>query len=359
MRIILAAVVLLAPAAAAAPSFDCAKAATPVEKLICADSGLSAADAALAASYTTLTAAHPDLKDSLRDGQRQWLSARSTCLDGKRAAQIACLKQHYSERQAALTGPTLVACAKPVMAGTNFTLRCVAPNSPAHLTAVVSGKKGEYDAELAKLTLTANGKTASFALSDASIPFDILTSAVELMDVNFDGFDDVKLTTSTSAGPNMGYGYWLYMPKTGGFAESDAGAQLSGFDVTPDAKTKTIAVSARGSCCDWVRAVYAWKGSTLLMRSDTDSGQFSALDIPGYDGQICGSSTRHHDDQGRITRIDLELGATEDADCDKDVLKAQAKLLDSLKSKAKGYRIDAKDAKHFAIVFAPPRKPSN
>jgi len=56
---------------------------------------------------------------------------------------------------------------------------------------------------------------------DGDVWTDGVCGAIELMDVNFDGFDDIKLWTATSAGPNSGYGYWLYDPKAARFKQSD------------------------------------------------------------------------------------------------------------------------------------------
>lgn len=75
------ALVLLASAgivwsgAAGAASFDCANAATPAEKAICADPALSKADDELAAAYKTARGATLD-PASLRRAQREWLQNR-------------------------------------------------------------------------------------------------------------------------------------------------------------------------------------------------------------------------------------------------------------------------------------------
>lgn len=87
---------LLAPAVSAA-GFDCARAARPVEKLICGDAELSRQDEALAAAYKDLLAASAD-PAGLRAAQRDWLKARDACRSD------ACLKSAYAERLAALQG---------------------------------------------------------------------------------------------------------------------------------------------------------------------------------------------------------------------------------------------------------------
>jgi uncharacterized protein len=62
----------LAPPAAAA-SFDCAKATTPIEKAVCADSALSVLDDRLAERFATATARALDPED-LRQDRRIWLA---------------------------------------------------------------------------------------------------------------------------------------------------------------------------------------------------------------------------------------------------------------------------------------------
>ncbi|WP_052711632.1 lysozyme inhibitor LprI family protein [Elstera litoralis] len=70
-------VILITPwsHAQAAPSFDCAKASTEVEKSICASPDLSKADVALAAAYRNVIARAPEeAKPLLRSDQRGWLA---------------------------------------------------------------------------------------------------------------------------------------------------------------------------------------------------------------------------------------------------------------------------------------------
>jgi uncharacterized protein YecT (DUF1311 family) len=65
---------LLTSDVARAASFDCAKAKTPKEKAICASPELSAADDRMAAAYRAVLAAAPaEMRDQVREGQRQWI----------------------------------------------------------------------------------------------------------------------------------------------------------------------------------------------------------------------------------------------------------------------------------------------
>lgn len=74
-----------------AASFDCGKATTKVERLICANTTLSKLDEELAAAYKT---ALQDEKqaDAIRQTQKQWMKGRNGCADA------ACVKRTYEVR---------------------------------------------------------------------------------------------------------------------------------------------------------------------------------------------------------------------------------------------------------------------
>lgn len=91
--------ILLFALGAEAASFDCAKATTSVEKLICSHSGLSDLDERLADAYREALAETKD-ENSLRQSQRKWLaSVRNRCKD------LDCLVVAYVDRLVELTRP--------------------------------------------------------------------------------------------------------------------------------------------------------------------------------------------------------------------------------------------------------------
>ncbi len=81
---------ILAPSAQAA-SFDCVKATTKVENLICASAELSKLDDDLNAAYKN---ALQDEKqaDAIRQAQKQWMKERNHCSDAR------CVKQTYESK---------------------------------------------------------------------------------------------------------------------------------------------------------------------------------------------------------------------------------------------------------------------
>jgi len=113
----LALVALLAAFAgpAAAASFDCAKARTKVEKLICADPELSRQDEALAVAYAeALKAWDGKIAAGTRMNQKGWVGSRTLlppdkgmggvlCFDDKE--RLPCLRGAYRDRIAVLKDP--------------------------------------------------------------------------------------------------------------------------------------------------------------------------------------------------------------------------------------------------------------
>lgn len=93
-------------------SFDCSKAATATERLICADRKLGALDVDLAAQVKKALAADPARREALLAEERRWVKERDrSCAAPAGAATdaaktLACLTRAYEERIAALKGAT-------------------------------------------------------------------------------------------------------------------------------------------------------------------------------------------------------------------------------------------------------------
>lgn len=86
------------PFALHAASFDCTKAATQVEQIICKNDSLSELDGLLAKAYTAALSKQSD-PDAFKTQQRVWLrDTRDLCKDA------TCLLKAYTSRLAALSG---------------------------------------------------------------------------------------------------------------------------------------------------------------------------------------------------------------------------------------------------------------
>jgi uncharacterized protein len=77
-----------------APSFDCARASSATEYVVCDDPTLWGPDRAISALYSIhRERATPDLKMRLRDTQRSWIAWRDGC-----AADRECIAEAYRQR---------------------------------------------------------------------------------------------------------------------------------------------------------------------------------------------------------------------------------------------------------------------
>ncbi|WMC11742.1 lysozyme inhibitor LprI family protein [Oceanimonas pelagia] len=72
-------------------SFDCAKASTRVEKMICSDAALAELDTTLAARYASVLQMGDD-KTYWKQDQRKWVKERNQC------QQPSCLVHSYNVR---------------------------------------------------------------------------------------------------------------------------------------------------------------------------------------------------------------------------------------------------------------------
>lgn len=90
---------LAMPVLARGAAFDCGKAGTDIEKMICADPALSDLDARLARAYSARLASDRNGRD-VKSRQAAWLrDVRNQCRDQ------ACLKAAYEKRLAELSPP--------------------------------------------------------------------------------------------------------------------------------------------------------------------------------------------------------------------------------------------------------------
>lgn len=86
------------------PSFDCAKAKTRVEKLICSDAELAKLDREMSSEYRTLVSDKTldgELKEILKNNQKKWLDSRekTPCLEKEDVSeQQKCIKNAYRIR---------------------------------------------------------------------------------------------------------------------------------------------------------------------------------------------------------------------------------------------------------------------
>jgi uncharacterized protein len=80
------------------PGFDCAKARSPVEHMICETPALAKADITLNVLYRHKRAANPAGADKLKGEQMAFLKLRDRCND------VSCVEHAYAQRNQELSG---------------------------------------------------------------------------------------------------------------------------------------------------------------------------------------------------------------------------------------------------------------
>lgn len=78
---------------AQAASFDCARASTKIEKMICGDAELSRLDEDLGATYKSAMQSDKEV-ETIRQAQKRWMKSRNSCSD------VTCLRDSYKTRMA-------------------------------------------------------------------------------------------------------------------------------------------------------------------------------------------------------------------------------------------------------------------
>jgi uncharacterized protein len=139
----LALLALLVPCAAGAASFDCAKAASRIEKAICADAGLSALDEHLGRFYFAARERLAENASCVAADQREWLRRRNACADG------ACLKKTYLERLAELV---------ELQPGMNLPRDLELPRAPALVWAIATPEEMKGDARVPSKPFRVEGR---------------------------------------------------------------------------------------------------------------------------------------------------------------------------------------------------------
>ncbi|MCO6384218.1 MliC family protein [Oceanicola sp. 502str15] len=112
MRLALFALLIASPAAA--QSFDCAKAESSAEQLVCSNARLGALDERIAATYASaldaargLDAGAAEAETTLKATQRGWISGRDECWKTENVE--ACVEQSYLRREAEMVATWMLA----------------------------------------------------------------------------------------------------------------------------------------------------------------------------------------------------------------------------------------------------------
>lgn len=103
-------------------------------------------------------------------------------------------------------------------------------------------------------------------------PWSATAPALELLDMNFDGFADIRLVESRPAGPNVPYLNWLYDPASGRFVESRGLNAITSPQF--DAKARELRSDWRDGASRFGTDVYTFRdGQPVPLRRETKTYQ--------------------------------------------------------------------------------------
>ncbi len=137
-------------------------------------------------------------------------------------ALAACRADEAAEPSAPQAAPAI---ADDAGARSAYTLRGLVHPSLPQFDFTVTGEAREGADELHARSITIRSASASEPLQrieglDTQTPIVDGKPALEVRDMNFDGYADLRIVQSRSAGPNTEYRNWLFDPQRGRFSAS-------------------------------------------------------------------------------------------------------------------------------------------
>ncbi len=271
-----------------------------------------------------------------------------------------------------------VQCDKPIWVDKQFTETCVPEKNPLHFSFEVRGKRyDEYAVVPENVTIRKNGEvTQQFPLEGYGWQIGFhdesgIAGAFGMTDINFDGYEDIEVLWGTG-NANSSFVYWLYDPVTQSFDRQEDKNSLGGMFIEPDPKTKTIDVSSRGSCCDYLSERYHWVDTRLLVKSDTNVGILTLCSFPslisgtveGGDNCLktyyCGTRTNQYDDAQNLISTTIHIPydfCQGDSVLNLTKIEQIKEYIESLQGKnRKNMKINLVDSGALEITFDPPVK---
>ena len=136
----------------------------------------------------------------------------------------------------------------------------------------LTGDSVNYDCVIKSIVVTRlkDGKQIQTIIPDENYPSCGLPQdqIFIIEDINFDGFNDIRLLQFLPAAPNLPYYYWTYDPATQKYRRQKALEEITSPEFDPE--KKLIYSFWRGSCCDHGRSTYRYINGkpTLIEESE-------------------------------------------------------------------------------------------
>lgn len=127
--------------------------------------------------------------------------------------------------------------------------------------------------QLERIEVQRSGESEPFQTLEpvtSDVPVTIANNGFEALDLNFDGYLDIRVIQFVPAGPNTPYQNWLWSPTAGKFVASPALDKITSPQF--DADAQEITSHWRSSAAEQGSDVYAYDGTTpVLVHRETDT----------------------------------------------------------------------------------------
>lgn len=153
----------------------------------------------------------------------------------------------------------------------------VHPELPEYSFTVIGEKSADGSATLRVKTIEIRRGAANEPIQtpiqtidglDTATPLTAGVAPLETVDMNFDGYQDIRLIESQPAGPNTPYLNWLFDPTSGRFVESRALNEIPAPEF--DAAKRQIRSSWRAGATRYGTDVYVYdQGKPVAVRKET------------------------------------------------------------------------------------------
>ncbi len=247
-----------------AAGFDCSKASTTLEKTICSDPKLDAADVELTQVYVEVRRHLPKkaARQALKEEQRAWLKQRT---EDCKASDAFCLFNMYQARIEAL---------KVMQNGDakeNWNFSATIHDSQPQTQFTLYGTQQDERYSISKIEIKQGNDIQvidNYAGQKlATDTLDLPATGFVIEDVNFDGYKDIRLMEFLPAGPDVPFIYWLYDTDQKNFVYSSVFSDI----VSPviDAEKQQISMPWREGAMGIGENTYTIEnGQPLLIRQE-------------------------------------------------------------------------------------------
>lgn len=163
---------------------------------------------------------------------------------------------------------------------------CAATPSPTHCQSVINPSLPGFDLALVwhaeegsglhvldRIEVRRKGEVEPFQTVsgiESSLPESFANNGFEMLDLNFDGYLDMRVVQFLPAGPNIPYQNWLWSEQLGQFVASPALDAITSPQF--DADAQEITSQWRSSAAEYGSDIYVYEDTTpVLIHRETDT----------------------------------------------------------------------------------------